>query len=331
VAYAGNDHRLGANEAPPSIISVFLGDQLADIYEQIEKGGSASSSRKGGLLGLGSPVLPRLPRDAGDRNRTSPFAFTGNKFEFRALGASQSVSFPATVLNTIVAEALDEIVTELEGATAKGVAIGEALRALLAREVPKFKRILFNGDGYSQEWQEEAARRGLLNLRSTMDALPLLTDEKNVALFERYEVLSHRELESRKEIRLDTYFKTINIEGETTASMGRTMILPAALRYLSELLEVAERGKSVGVESSAATRVLKDVTGLVDEFQSALEVLVARNAELGGDDIHSKAEHMRSNIIPAMESVRSLADRLEKVIPDDLWPLPTYRDMLFVK
>jgi glutamine synthetase len=331
VAYAGNDHRLGANEAPPSIISVFLGDQLADIYEQIEKGGSASSSRKGGLLGLGSPVLPRLPRDAGDRNRTSPFAFTGNKFEFRALGASQSVSFPATVLNTIVAEALDEIVTELEGAMAKGVAIGEALRALLAREVPKFKRILFNGDGYSQDWQEEAASRGLLNLRSTMDALPLLTDEKNVALFERYEVLSHRELESRKEIRLDTYFKTINIEGETTASMGRTMILPAALRYLAELLEVAERGKSVGVESSAATRVLKDVTGLVDEFQSALEVLVARNAELGGDDIHSKAEHMRSNIIPAMESVRSLADRLEKVIPDDLWPLPTYRDMLFVK
>lgn len=331
IAYAGNDHRLGANEAPPSIISVFLGDQLTDIYEQIEEGGAARSSRKGGLLGLGTPVLPRLPQHAGDRNRTSPFAFTGNKFEFRALGASQSVSFPATVLNTIVAESLDEMVTELEGATASGVALGEALRALLAREVPRFKRIIFNGDGYSEEWQTEAAGRGLLNLRTTMDALPHLTAEKNVRLFEKYEVLSHRELESRKEIRLDQYFKTINIEGETTADVVRTMILPATVRYLRELLEVAERAVSVGVKVDGVTAVLDEVRALLDELQAATAVLVAQNAELGGDHVAEKAEHMRHNIIPAMNAVRRVSDRLEKVVPDDLWPLPTYRDMLFVK
>lgn len=331
IAYAGNDHRLGANEAPPSIISVFLGDQLTDIYEQIEKGGSASSSRRGGLLGLGTPVLPNLPQHAGDRNRTSPFAFTGNKFEFRALGASQSVSFPATILNTIVAESLDEMVTELEGATASGVPLGEALRALLAREVPKFKRIIFNGDGYSEDWQTEAASRGLLNLRATMDALPHLTAEKNVRLFEKYEVLSHRELESRKEIRLDQYFKTINIEGETTADVVRTMILPATVRYLRELLEVAERAASVGVKVDGVAAVLHEVRSLLDELQAATAVLVAQNAELGGDHLAEKAEHMRRNIIPAMNAVRKVADRLEKVVPDDLWPLPTYRDMLFVK
>jgi glutamine synthetase len=331
IAYAGNDHRLGANEAPPSIISVFLGDQLTDIYEQLESGGSASSSRKGGLLGLGTPVLPRLPQHAGDRNRTSPFAFTGNKFEFRALGASQSVSFPATVLNTIAAEALDEMVTELEAEVGKGVALGEALRSLLAREVPKFKRIIFNGDGYSQDWQDEAARRGLLNLRTTLDALPHLTAEKNVHLFEKYEVLSHRELESRKEIRLDQYFKQINIEGETTADIVRTMVIPATIRYLRELLEVAERASTVGLRVNGVTAILEEIQGLMDELQEATAVLVAQNAELGGDEVAEKAEHMRANIIPAMGAVRSVADRLEKVLPDDLWPLPTYRDMLFVK
>lgn len=331
VAHAGNDHRLGANEAPPSIISVFLGDQLTDIYEQIAEGGAASSSRRGGLLGLGTPVLPKLPRHAGDRNRTSPFAFTGNKFEFRALGASQSVSFPATVLNTIVAESLDEMTSELEAAVAGGTSLEEALRALLAREVPKFRRIIFNGDGYSEEWREEAERRGLLNLRTTLDALPRITDEKNVRLFEKYEVLSHRELESRKEIRLDQYFKTINIEGETTADMVRTMLLPAAIRYMRELLEVVERSAAVGIPAKGAEAVLHEVRDLLDQLQEATAELVRQNAELGGDTVAEKAEHMRANIIPAMAAVRAVADRLEKVVPDDLWPIPTYRDMLFVK
>src|SRR5690606_25782078 len=213
VAHAGNDHRLGANEAPPAIISAFVGDQLQDIFEQIEKAGEAKSSKKRGLLGLGVDVLPKLPQHAGDRNRTSPFAFTGNKWEFRALGSSQSVSGPATALNTIVAEALDESCTKLEAALARGEAFEDALRTLLAEDVLEFKHIMFNGDNYAQEWVEEAERRGLLNLGSTMDALPQLVSEKNAALFEKYGVLSPRELESRYEIYVEQYFYTINIEG----------------------------------------------------------------------------------------------------------------------
>lgn len=331
IAHAGNDHRLGANEAPPSIISVFLGDQLTDIFEQIEKAGTAETSKEGGLLGLGVDALPRLPRHAGDRNRTSPFAFTGNKFEFRALGASQSISFPATVLNTIVAEAIDEMVTDLESRMSDGAEIGEALRALLSAEVPKFKRIIFNGDGYSDEWVEEAERRGLLNLRSTLDALPSLVASKNAELFEKYSVLSRRELESRHEIMVEQYFMTINIEGETAADMARTMILPAASRYLSDLLQCMERADDVGIKVAGVETTARAVAEAVDGLVEALDHLVKQNAELGGEEVHDKAEHMRANIIPAMNAVRERGDELEKMVPDDLWPVPTYRDMLFVK
>lgn len=331
VAFAGNDHRLGANEAPPAIISVFLGDQLTDVFEQIEGGAGATSSKQGGLLGLGSPVLPRLPKHAGDRNRTSPFAFTGNKFEFRALGSSQSISFPATVLNTIVAESIDEMCTTLDAELEKGTAFEDALRTLLAREVKASKRIVFNGDGYSDEWHQEAERRGLLNLPSTLDALPYLASEKNAAVFEKYGVLSHREVESRHEIALDQYFKTVNIEGETTADIARTMILPAAVRYLNELLAVTERIRNLDIPATGTIRTVREVSGLVDELTDALATLVEQNAELGGDDLNSKARHMREQIVPAMRAVRGVADRLEKVVPDDFWPLPTYRDMLFVK
>ncbi len=331
IAFAGNDHRLGANEAPPSIISVFLGDQLTDVFEQIENVGSASGSKAGGLLGLGVKTLPHLPRHAGDRNRTSPFAFTGNKFEFRALGSSQSISMPATVLNTIVAEAIDEMVTELEGACERGEELGDALRELLGREVKGFKRVIFNGDGYSPEWVEEAERRGLLNQRTTLDALPSLVDAKNAELFETYGVLSRRELESRHEILLEQYFKTINIEGETAADMARTMILPAATRYLSELLTTLDRGDRLGVKSAGLEETARELAGLIDELRETLDVLVEQNAELGGDELDSKARHMRDHIVPAMSAVRAVVDRLEKVIPDDLWPIPTYRDMLFVK
>jgi glutamine synthetase len=331
VAHAGNDHRLGANEAPPAIISVFLGDQLTDVLEQIERAGTATESKKGGLLGLGSPVLPHLPQHAGDRNRTSPFAFTGNKFEFRAPGSSQSVSFPATVLNTIMAESLDEMTTALEGELAAGKSFEDALSRLIAEEIRRVKRIVFNGDGYSQEWQDEAERRGLLNLRTTLDALELLPQEKNRALFEKYGVLSHRELESRHEVALDQYFKTVNIEGETTADIAGTMILPAAVRYLNDLVAAADRTRTLGVETRGLTRTVQIVNGLVDEMRDALDGLVAQNEELGGEDVHSKSFHMRDNVIPAMAAVRAAADRLEKVVPDDYWPLPTYRDMLFVK
>ena len=331
VAHAGNDHRLGANEAPPAIISAFVGDQLQDIFEQIEKAGEAKTSKSGGLMGLGVNVLPRLPKHAGDRNRTSPFAFTGNKWEFRALGSSQSVSFPATVLNTIVAESIDELCTLLEADLEKGVAFDEALRALLASEIPQFKHIVFNGDNYSEEWVVEAEKRGLLNLRNTMDALPKIVDPKNVALFEKYGVLSHRELESRYEIYVEQYFMTINIEGETGQHMAQTMILPAATRYLSELLTTAERADDVGLRAEGVLATARHVMELVNQLTDMLAVLASQNQELGGDTILSKAEHMRSNIIPALTAVRDVVDRLERVVPDDLWPVPTYRDMLFVK
>jgi glutamine synthetase len=331
VAYAGNDHRLGANEAPPAIISVFLGTQLTDVLEQIERSGTATSSQSGGLLGLGTPVLPHLPQHAGDRNRTSPFAFTGNKFEFRALGSSQSVSFPATVLNTIVAESIDEMVSELEAALKGGTSFEDALAAQLATEIRRVKRIVFNGDGYSDEWHQEAERRGLLNLRNSLDAIPMLKSEKNVALFEKYGVLSPREVESREEIAMETYFKTVNIEGETTAEIATTMILPAAVGYLNDLLAAADRAKGMGVEARGLRRTVETVNGLIDELADALDTLTAQNAELGGEDCHSKAHHMRDNIIPAMATVREVSDRLEKVLPENYWPLPRYREMLFVK
>ncbi|HEY8469256.1 MAG TPA: hypothetical protein VIL18_06415, partial [Longimicrobiales bacterium] len=331
VAYAGNDHRLGANEAPPAIISVFLGDELTEIFERLGNGTRGKSSRRGGLLGLGVPVLPHVPLHSGDRNRTSPFAFTGNKFEFRALGASQSISFPATVLNTIVAESIDELATALEQEMQAGKPVDEALSAVLAREIPKFKRIIFNGDNYSPEWHAEAERRGLLNLRNSLDAIERLTDEKNAALFEKYGVLTRRELESRAEIAFDQYFKTINIEGETAADIARTMILPAAVRYMNDLLAAVTRAREVGLEAKGVAATLQDVSTLIDELRVVLDELVRQNAELGGDDVHSKAYHMRDNIIPAMQAVRTVVDKLERVLPDDVWPLPRYREMLFVK
>ncbi len=331
VAFAGNDHRLGANEAPPAIISVFLGDQLTDIYEQIADVGRADSSKQGGLMGLGVKVLPDIPKHAGDRNRTSPFAFTGNKFEFRALGASQSVSFPATILNTIMAEAIDLLSEKLEAALEESEDLSSALRAVLADVVPGVRRIIFNGDGYSEAWEAEAEERGLLNLPSTLDALPYLVKEKNAELFESYGVLSRRELESRYEIALGQYFHTINIEGETSAEIAGTMTLPAAVRYLNELQESVARSKETGIKSEGVTRTARRIAALVDELEEKLTILVEKNAELGGDDIPSKAVHMRENIIPSMQQVREVVDRLERVIPDDLRPMPSYREMLFVK
>src|SRR5690606_5991573 len=331
VAYAGNDHRLGANEAPPAIISVFLGDELTEVFERLGNATKGKATRKGGLLGLGVSILPSVPLHSGDRNRTSPFAFTGNKFEFRALGASQSISFPATVLNTIVAESIDELATALEQEMTGGKPVEAALSAVLAREIPKSKRIIFDGDNYSPEWRAEAERRGLLNLSNSLDAIQRLTDEKNAVLFEKYGVLTRRERESRQEIAVDQYFKTINIEGETAADIGRTMILPAAVHYMHDLLAAATRARELGLEAKGIAATLQDVSELVDELREVLDELVRQNAELGGDDVHSKAHHMRDNIIPAMKAVRAVVDKLERMLPDDLWPLPRYREMLFVK
>lgn len=331
VAHAGNDHRLGANEAPPAIISAFVGDQLQDIFEQIEKAGEAKSSKASGLMGLGVNVLPRLPKHAGDRNRTSPFAFTGNKWEFRALGASQSISFPATVLNTVAAEAIDELCSSLEESLESGTAFDDALRTLLAEEIHEFKHVIFNGDNYAEEWVEEAEKRGLLNLPSTMDALPRIVEDKNAAVFEKYGVLSKAELESRFEIYVEQYFMTVNIEGETAQHMAQTMVLPAAARYLNDLLTTAERADRVGMKVEGVMTTAATLNRLVDQLTDTLEVLAEQNQELGGDEVLSKAEHMRADIIPAVTDVRDVVDRLERIIPDDLWPVPTYRDMLFVK
>ena len=332
VAHAGNDHRLGANEAPPAIISAFMGEQLQDVFNQIEKVGEAKSSKSGGLMGLGVNTLPRLPKHAGDRNRTSPFAFTGNKFEFRALGGGQSISVPATVLNTIVAESIDDLCTKLEGALKKkGAKFDVELRKLLAKEIHEFKHIMFNGDNYTAEWVKEAKKRGLLNLKSTMESLPKLTDKKNIALFKKYGVMSHREVESRLEIYFDQYFKTVNIEGETGQHMAQTMYLPAAVRYLNDLLSTAEAAEDVGVKTKGIAATAKRVNDLIDQLVETTDALAKQNQTLGGDDVHSKAEHMHKHIVPALTAVRDVVDRLERILPDDYWPVPTYRDMLFVK
>ncbi|RMF62277.1 MAG: glutamine synthetase type III, partial [Bacteroidetes bacterium] len=330
VASAGNDHRLGANEAPPAIMSVFLGEQLEDVFTQLEKG-PARSSKQGGLLGLGVPVLPHLPRHAGDRNRTSPFAFTGNKFEFRAVGSSQSISFPNVVLNTAVAESLDVMATMLEEKLGAGKAFEEAVAEVISEVLHTAKAILFGGDNYSEAWHREAERRGLLNLRTTLDALDRLTDEKNVRLFEQYGVLSEKELRSRHEIWVEQYFKRINIEAETTETIVRTMILPAAVGYLGELTGLLAEAERLGLPSAGVRETAEEVGAGIDRLREALVELSRQNRDLGGDTVHEKAVHMRDNVIPAMNAVRAAADHLERLVDHERWPLPTYREILFVK
>ena len=323
VASAQNDHRLGANEAPPAILSIFLGSELTDIFGRIVSG-KGGAGKKAGLLGLGTPVLPPLPLHAGDRNRTSPFAFTGNKFEFRAVGSSQSISFPITVLNTIVAESVEALTAQVEAAMKKKKSFEDALQDVLKETYKKHSRIVFNGDGYSEAWHKEAKRRGLLNLRTALDAIELFNSKKNLELFSKYGVLNPRELEARQEIMYDQYFKTVNIEGETTEWVAQTQILPGVLSYLAELC-------AVEVNSRAAARTIEQVVGAADALSDALEELKKQNAELGGDEVHSKAHHMRDNVLPAMAAVRKAADALERIVADKYWPLPSYREMLFVK
>ncbi len=331
IATAANDHRLGAGEAPPAILSIFLGDQLSDVFEQITASGTATESKPSGLLGLGSPVLPTLPRHAGDRNRTSPFAFTGNKFEFRAVGSSQSVSFPLAVLNTITAEAIDDLATKLEarlGRKRSKKAVEAAVQEVIADSICEHTKIVFNGDGYSDEWTREAVEdRGLLNLKTTPDALATLTGAKNVSMFERYDVLSEAELESRRDILLEQYVLTLNVEAATTESMARTLILPAAIRTLVELGEAAEAVEDLGLDTSGTQEMAAAVVEHVNALQKAAGSLAAARAAAHHADDESRA--MTDRVIPAMATVRQACDALEKLVPADLWPLPTYREMLF--
>src|SRR5262245_11104332 len=331
IANAHNDHRLGANEAPPAIISVFLGDMLQDIVEQIEKGG-AKSAKTGGELKIGVSVLPTLPRDAGDRNRTSPFAFTGNKFEFRAVGSSQSVAGPIVVLNTIVAESLDDFATQLEQAVAARKDLNAETQLLLQNAVKESKQVIFNGDNYTESWHAEAERRGLPNRRTAIDSLPDLISTKSVKLFSKYGIFNERELHSRYEIFLENYKKTVNIESQLTIQIATRMILPAALRYQAQVAQAVAQLKAAGVTvPKSQGALLGELVEAIDDVQEATDRLTAATEESGEGDSLAHAKHSRDAIIPAMNAVRAAGDRLEGLVADDLWPLPTYQEMLFVK
>ena len=318
VATAGNDHRLGANEAPPAILSIFLGDQLMDIIEQIEKGG-AKSSKKSAVVKLGVTSLPVLPHDATDRNRTSPFAFTGNKFEFRAVGSNQSCAGSNVTLNTIVADALDEVCTELEKAVKSKKDFNESLQKLLQSIVKKHKRILFNGDNYTAAWHKEAAKRGLANLKTTPEALEKVKTKKAQDLYKRQGVLSNTELLSRYEIYKEQYEKTIHIEADVALTMARTMIMPAAIEYQGMVASTIESLKRCKSDSAPAKDVLKELSGLT------------RQASIGSKAL-AKAISSGSakSMIVAMNDLRVAVDALEGLIPDDIWPLPSYAEMLFL-
>jgi glutamine synthetase len=318
IADAGNDHRLGANEAPPAIVSVFLGEQLEDIMKQLEAG-QASSSKKGGTLQLGVTTLPVLPKDATDRNRTSPFAFTGNKFEFRAVGASAAIYWPQTVLNTIVAESLEHLADKLDAFKPDDF---EGLKKVLAEVVKEHKKVFFSGNGYSEEWHAEAARRGLPNHKSTVDALPALSTEKAKKLFAKYGVLSERELESRAEINWERYVKVQNIEANATLDIAKTMILPAAVQYLALL--------GGGSKSKGVAKVEAGVAALTDKLVESIDALEhAQHAAHKAGGLHAEAKAFKESVLPAQDAVRAAADALEGLVADDLWPLPKYRELLF--
>jgi len=330
VASAHNDHRLGANEAPPAIMSIFLGDQLQDVIDQLEKG-SAKSTKQGGYLEIGVSVLPQLPKHAGDRNRTSPFAFTGNKFEFRAVGGSQSIAGPNTVLNTIVAESLDYIATQLEKAKSQGKDIHKAIQDLLPGIIKESKKVIYNGDNYTPEWHQEAEKRGLPNLRNTPDSLPVILRKDSIELLTKYRVYSERELQSRLAILCENYVKTVNIEGRLMSMMAKTMILPAVLRYQGEVASAVNATKAAGADNSAQVELLKSLTATLSDFQKATAALDRALAHHADGDVLAHTKHFRDSILPAMTEVRNFGDKLETMVADDLWPLPTYREMLFIK
>jgi glutamine synthetase len=319
VASAGQDHRLGANEAPPAIISIFLGADLEAAFKAVASGNKADEGDRG-FLGLGTPVLPPLALDGGDRNRTSPFAFTGNKFEFRAPGSGQSIGLVNTVINTIIAEAVEEMVGWLEADLSSGTSHDDAVIAIVKKVWELDGEIVFSGDGYSDEWPIEAEKRGLANNKSTPEALPALIKQSTVEVFEKFGVLSHRELEARYEILLEQYASLINIESETSALIGRTSILPAALKHLSLIAD------------SGVTSLAPPVQTLVEELASRLDTLDSVNAVHPHlDEPQKHAEYLHDTVIPAFNAVREIADKLEGVIADDLWPLPRYSEMLFIK
>jgi len=325
-ADVGNDHRLGANEAPPAIISVFLGDQLTDVLEQLIHKGEATNIIKGQTLEAGVSTMPELVKDATDRNRTSPFAFTGNKFEFRMVGSRDSVAAPNIVLNTIVAEAFAEACDYLE----KAEDFDEAVQELIRKYAKEHQRIIFNGNGYADAWVEEAKRRGLPNLKSTVEAIPALTTEKTVATFERFKVFTRAELESRQEIKFENYAKAINIEARTMIDMASKQIIPAVIKYTKTLAESVVFVMKAGVDASVQSRLLKEVQELLVESQKALDHLmdVTEKAFVmeGGEE---KARYYYFEVTTAMEALRTPVDKLEMIVDKEAWPMPSYGDLMF--
>lgn len=327
-ANPGNDHRLGANEAPPAIISIFLGEQLQDILEQIENGG-ATSSKTGGNMEIGVTTLPVLPKDATDRNRTSPFAFTGNKFEFRMCPSSASIAEPNITLNTIVAEILDEVASRLE----KAKDVNAEVKAILAEYVSKHKRVVFNGNGYSDEWVAEAEKRGLPNLKTTVEAIKALISEKNIAVMEKHGVLSRLEMESRYEIALENYIKTINIEALTMIEMAKREIMPAVIKFATGLAASINTIKATGVvvDLTAQTELLTEVSSLTGSLKKSITVLeeAVEKASNAHGDIYEQASLYRFDVFEKMATLREVVDTLETLVDKDVWPMPTYGEILF--
>ncbi len=322
----GNDHRLGANEAPPAIISVFLGEQLEDVLEQLINTGEATHSLKGGKLETGVRTLPDLAKDATDRNRTSPFAFTGNKFEFRMVGSRDSIAGPNVVINTIVAEAFAEACDVLESAED----FGKAVHDLIKKYATEHHRIVFNGNGYSDEWVEEANRRGLPNIRSMVEAIPALTTDKAAAMFEKFKVFTRAELESRAEIKYENYAKAINIEARTMIDMASKQFIPAVIKYTKELADTVIAVKEAGADASVQAELLGEISGLLAETKKALTELIRltdQAAAMGESETRARFYHF--DVVPAMEALRAPVDRLEMIVDKEAWPMPSYGDLIF--
>ena len=322
----GNDHRLGANEAPPAIISIFLGEQLEDVVDQLISTGEATHSLNGGKLDTGVSTLPELSKDATDRNRTSPFAFTGNKFEFRMVGSRDSIANPNIVLNTIVAEAFADACDILEKADDFDLAVHDLIKEYLTDN----QRIIFNGNGYSDEWVAEAERRGLPNIKSMVEAIPAITTDKSIKLFERFSVFTKAELESRAEIQYEAYAKAINIEARTMIDMASKQFLPAFIKYTKTLADTVLAVKEAGVDAAVQTEALKEVSALMAETKAALDVLVKVTDEAAAkEEGEVQANFYHSDVVPAMEALRAPIDKLEMLVDKEVWPMPSYGDLLF--
>ena len=322
----GNDHRLGANEAPPAIISIFLGEQLQDVVEQLLSTGEATHSLNGGKLETGVTTLPDLTKDATDRNRTSPFAFTGNKFEFRMVGSRDSIAGPNVVLNTIVAEAFAEACDVLE----KADDFDTAVHSLIKEYLTDHQRIIFNGNGYSDEWVAEAEKRGLPNIKSMVEAIPALTTEKAVDLFGKFGVFTKAELESRAEIKYENYAKAINIEAKAMIDIAAKQIIPAVVKYTKELADTVLAVKEAGADASVQAEMLADISGLLTETKAALKKLEAVTEEAAGkEEGKVQSEFYHFSVVPAMEGLRTPVDELEMIVDKEVWPMPSYGDLLF--